>query len=74
MPDSLPRGGAGFPGLRVPTPGNDCEHMNPPLILRPDDATDHILGPASARVAIIEYGDFECPSCGQAHGAMKVLL
>jgi protein-disulfide isomerase len=44
------------------------------LLLTPDDVTDHILGPASARVAIVEYGDFECPSCAQAHGAIKIML
>jgi protein-disulfide isomerase len=43
-------------------------------VLTPDEATDHIVGPASAKVNIIEYGDFECPSCGQAHAAMKIML
>jgi protein-disulfide isomerase len=43
-------------------------------LLTPDEATDHILGPSSARVTIVEYGDYECPSCGQAHAAMKIML
>ena len=43
-------------------------------LLKPDAATDHILGPASAEVTVIEYGDFECPSCGQAYAAMKIML
>ena len=43
-------------------------------VVTPDEATDHITGPASAKVSIIEYGDFECPSCGQAHAAMKAIL
>jgi protein-disulfide isomerase len=43
-------------------------------VLRPDNATDHIIGPLSAKVSIIEYGDFECRSCGQAHAAMKIML
>lgn len=45
-----------------------------PALLAPDGATDHIIGPVSAKVAIIEYGDFQCPSCGQAHVAMKIIL
>jgi protein-disulfide isomerase len=43
-------------------------------LLAPDEATDHITGLASAKVSIIEYADFECPSCGQAHAAMKIIL
>ena len=43
-------------------------------LLYPDEATDHIHGPASAPVSVIEYGDFECPVCCQAHGALEVML
>lgn len=43
-------------------------------LLAADPATDHMVGPKSAKVTVIEYGDFECPSCLQAHGALKVLL
>ncbi|MES2412844.1 MAG: thioredoxin domain-containing protein [Pseudomonadota bacterium] len=38
------------------------------------DPADHVDGPASAAVTIIEYGDYECPSCLQAQGALKVLM
>ena len=29
------------------------------------DASDHVRGSASAKVTLIEYGDFECPACAQ---------
>jgi protein-disulfide isomerase len=34
---------------------------------------DHALGPAAARVTLLEYGDFECPFCGMAYPAIKEL-
>ena len=35
---------------------------------------DHAIGPAHARVTVVEYGDFECPNCKQAAPALKLLL
>jgi protein-disulfide isomerase len=40
----------------------------------PVDATDHMLGAPHAPVAVVEYGDFECPNCKQAAPAVKLLL
>ncbi|MET0544535.1 MAG: DsbA family protein [Variovorax sp.] len=48
--------------------------FNPATVLTIDPATDHARGPASARVTLIEYGDFECPSCRQAQSALKIML
>ena len=40
----------------------------------PVSDSDHMLGSQTARVALVEYGDFECPSCAQAYPAVKILL
>ena len=37
-------------------------------------SADHVLGPAGAHATVVEYGDFECPTCRQAAPAVKLLL
>jgi Na+/H+ antiporter NhaA len=39
-----------------------------------DPGRDHVRGPASAPVTLVEYGDFECPYCGQAEPVIRELL
>ena len=34
---------------------------------------DHVAGPRSAPVILVEYGDYECPYCGRAFGEVKQL-
>jgi protein-disulfide isomerase len=43
--------------------------LTPPVTSR-----DHICGPAFAEVTLVEYGDYTCPRCNEAHSVVKRLL
>ena len=34
---------------------------------------DHTQGPIKARFALVEYGDYECPYCGEAYPIVKAI-
>lgn len=40
----------------------------------PIDGRDHVLGNSDARITVVEYGDFECPTCVQAAPSVRLLL
>jgi Na+/H+ antiporter NhaA len=44
------------------------------LAVAVDPRRDHLRGPAEAPVTVVEYGDFECPYCGQAEPVVRELL
>ncbi len=51
------------------TPGANLGKLN-----REVDATDWRLGPATAKVTLVEYADFECPACAAYAPVVKQLL
>lgn len=39
----------------------------------PVSADDHVSGASRAPLTLVEYGDFECPSCGMAYPIVKAV-
>lgn len=42
-------------------------------LLVPISEQDHIQGLVSTSVALVEYGDYQCPTCGEAHQLIKAI-
>ena len=54
--------------MNEPTP-----QRTDPDLAEPIKESDHMQGAAAAPVTLVEYGDFECPLCGQAFPAVKLI-
>ena len=50
-----------------------CKVASARLVV-PVGESDHALGPETALVTLVEYGDYQCPACGQAYPIIKELL
>ena len=56
-------GGASALGYMASKPKNVAYDVDPGTPL--PDAKGHTIGNAAAPITVVEFGDFECPSCGQ---------
>lgn len=51
------------------------KQMDAPVLTLPVSAQrDHILGSSKAGITILEFGDFECPFCREAHFILKDIM
>ena len=40
----------------------------------PVDERDHVIGPTTASVTVVTYGDYECPDCHSRHRAIEKII
>ena len=60
---------------RMSNPSTDVSNVDANSIIAASDQNgqigDHVFGNPNAKVVFIEYGDFQCPSCGGAYAQVK---
>jgi protein-disulfide isomerase len=59
--------------VATPPPSANGDKPRPtiPTLVAPGAEPPHTMGPVTAPVKLEEFGDFECPPCGQFHPVLK---
>ena len=60
------------PAAQAPEP-QPYQPIDPSTFALPDSG-DHVRGNSSAKIAIIEYSDFDCPFCGSFHETAQQIV
>jgi len=63
---------------RASNPTADVSSIDTNAVIAASDASgqigEHVYGKADSKVIFVEYGDFQCPSCGAAHPQIKSVI
>lgn len=63
---------------RLSNPGIDVSSVDANSFIGANEqngqVADHTIGKIDSKVIFIEYGDFQCPSCGGAHPQVKQIM